>query len=68
MSLQSGVYPDRLKLVKVIPTHKGGSIQGANNYRPISLLPIFDKIIEKLMHKSLSTFLEINNILFPNQF
>ena len=36
MSLQSGVYPDLLKLVKVIPIHKGGSTQEVNNYRPIS--------------------------------
>ena len=53
MSLLSGEYPDLLKVVKVIPIHKGGSTQEVNNYRPISLLSIFDKIIEKLMHKRL---------------
>ena len=68
MSLQTGEYPDLLKMVKVIPTHKGGSSQDVNNYRPISLLSIFDKIIEKLMHKRLYSFLEKNNILFRNQF
>ena len=39
-----------------------------NNYRPISLLSIFDKIIEKLMHKRLYNFLEINNILYEKQY
>ena len=68
MSLQTGEYPDLLKLVKVIPIHKGGSTQDVNNYRPISLLSIFDKIIEKLMHKRLYSFLEKHNILFHNQF
>ena len=68
MSLLTGVYPDLLKLVKVIPIHKGGSTQDVNNYRPISLLSIFDKIIEKLMHNRLYTFLEHLNILFHNQF
>ena len=68
MSLQSGGYPDLLKLVKVIPIHQGGSTQDVNNYRPISLLSIFDKIIEKTIRKRLYTFLETNNILFPNQF
>ena len=63
LSLQSGVYPNLLKLVKVVPIHKGGSTQDINNYRPISLLSIFDKIIEKLMHKRLYTFLEDNNII-----
>ena len=59
MSLQSGVL---LKLVKVkvkgIPVHKGGSTQDMDNYRPISLLSIFDKIIEKLIYKRLYSFLE----------
>ena len=63
MSLLTGVYPDLLKVVKVIPIHKGGSTQDVNNYRPISLLSIFDKIIEKIMHNRLYTFLELHNII-----
>ena len=47
MSFLTGEYPDLLKQVKVIPIHKGGSSQDINNYRPIFLLSIFDKIIEK---------------------
>jgi hypothetical protein len=54
--------------VKVIPIHKGGSTQDVNNFRPISLLSIFDKIIEKLMHVRLYAFLEANNILFADQY
>ena len=46
MSFLTGEYPDLLKQVK------GGSSQDINNYRLISLLSIFDKIIEKLIHKS----------------
>ena len=67
MSFNTGVYPD-LKIVKVIPIHKGGSTQEVNNFRPISLLSIFDKIMEKIMHKKLYYFLEENNILFKKQF
>ena len=52
----------------MIPIHKSGSTQDVNNYRPISLLSIFDKIIEKIMHKHLYAFLEYHNILFQNQF
>ena len=57
-----------MKIVKVISIHKGGSTQDVNNYRPISLLSIFVKIIEKIMHKHLYVFLENHNILFQNQF
>ena len=67
-SFSSGIFPDALKISKVIPIHKGESTQELNNYRPISLLSIFDKIIEKLMHKRLYNFLNSNNILFKNQF
>ena len=67
-SFQSGVFPNALKICKVIPIHKGGSTEELNNYRPISLLSIFDKIIEKLMHKRLYNFLQEHNILFENQF
>ena len=49
-------------------SHKGGSTQDVNNYQPISLLSIFDKIIEKIMSKRLYAFLEIHNVLFHNQF
>ena len=68
MSIRTGVYPDLLKVVKVVPIHKGGSTQGINNYQPISLLSIFDKIMEKLMYKRLYYFLEDHIILHQDQF
>ena len=62
MSLITGVYPDLLKIAKVIPIHKCGSTQDINNYMPISLLSIFDKIIEKLLHERLYNFLEEHTV------
>ena len=53
-----GVYPNLLKLAKVIPIFKAGSKLEVNNYRPISLLPTLSKIIDKLMHIRLFSFLE----------
>ena len=67
-SFSSGIFPDLLKIVKVIPIHKGNSNQEMNNYRPISLLSIFDKIIEKLMHNRLYKFLDEKNILYDKQY
>ena len=67
-SFLKGIFPDTLKVVKAVPLHKGGSAEDLNNFRPISLLSIFDKIIEKLMHKRLYHFLELHNVLFENQF
>ena len=52
MSLSTGNYPDNLKLVKVIPIHKGGSTHDLNHFRPISLLSVFDKIRENYSLKT----------------
>ena len=68
LSFTSGKFPDVLKIAKVVPIFKSGSPVDVNNYRPISLLSIFDKIIEKLMYKQLYEFLTNNNILHTNQF
>ena len=69
--MTTGEYPELLEVVEVvevIPIRKGGSTQDVNNSRPISLLSVFDKIIEKIVHKNLYFFLEAHNILFDNQF
>ena len=47
----TGIVPDLLKIAKVIPVHKKGEKNLPGNYRRISLLSVFDKILEKLMHK-----------------
>ena len=49
-SFSSGVFPNLMKLAKVIPLYKKSSPENPNSYRPISLLSVFSKIIEKLMH------------------
>ena len=67
-SFQNGQFPDRLKIQKIIPLFKGGSKLSITNYRPISLLPIFSKIIEQLMLSRLKSFLERNQIIFEHQY
>jgi hypothetical protein len=56
-----------LKIAKVIPLHKKGSIHHAKNYRPISVLPVFSRILEKLMYNRLIPFLVENNVITDAQ-
>ena len=56
-SLKEDIFPDTLKHAKVIPLFKSGPCEDIKNYRPISILPLFDKIFEKVMHERLVEFL-----------
>ena len=67
-SFKYGVFPDKNKIAKVIPSHKKGSTKDVNNYRPISLLSTFSKIMEKLMASRLNNFLELHSIFYPEQY
>jgi hypothetical protein len=68
MSLSNGVFPSKLKLAKVIPLFKKGDNRIISNYRPISLLSVFSKILEKLMFVRLMSFLNKYNVLYEYQF
>ena len=67
-SKKEGIFPDINKIAKVIPIHKKGPTNDVNNYRPISLLSTFSKIMEKLMAVRLNDFLQLHSIIYPNQF
>ena len=67
-SFATGTVPKQFKLAKVIPIHKNGSVFAVSNYRPISLLSNFNKIIEKLMYNRLINYLGKLSIISDNQF
>ena len=67
-SLERALFPDQWKKALVIPIPKTGDPKKAENYRPISLLPLPGKILEKLAHTQLAIYLENNNMLSDNQF
>ena len=67
-SLAMGLVPDMAKLAKIIPIYKAKDKKNISNYRPISLLPFISKILEKVVHKNLYTFLEKNKVLYPSQY
>ena len=66
--LCTGTFPTKMKIAKVTPIHKKGKMTYVNNYRPISVLPIFSKILEKCIYKRLIEFLDKHQIVLKNQF
>ena len=66
--LTSGVYPDALKVAKVVPIFKGGERNKPDNYRQISILSSLNKIVERVIFTQLLEHAEVNNILVPQQF
>ena len=67
-SFECGIFPNELKLAKVIPIFKNGDKQDISNYRPISILSFFSKIFEKTMYNHLINFIDKNKILYKYQF
>ena len=67
-SFTTGIFPDNLKLAKVIRLYKKGSRDSPTNCGPISLFSIFGKIIENIMYERVYRFLGTCNILYPLQF
>ena len=68
ISIIMGKYPSKLKQAKAIPVFKSEDPTDPRNYRPISLLSVFNRIFEKLMYKRLKSFINSNVILFSGQY
>ena len=68
LSFNTGVFPDLMKVAKVVPLFKSGKNNIFTNYRPVSLLPQFSKILEKLFNKRLDIFLNKHGVLSENQY
>ena len=68
VSLSTGIFPSDLKVAKIIPVFKKDDPHIFSNYRPISLLPCFSKILERLIYNRLDNFLSSYNILHSNQY
>jgi len=68
LSLTQGIFPDSLKCSRTVPVYKSGSKNSCDNYRPISLVPTFSKLLEKIVAVKLTNHLEINKLIFKQQY
>lgn len=67
-SLEAGIFPNSMKIAKIIPIPKPGDPCNINNYRPISILPVFSKIFEKIVHNQIYNYFERFNVIYHGQY
>ena len=67
-SIEKEVFPNALKIARVTPLFKGGDPSDISNYRPISVLLCFSKILERIMYKRLYKYLTTEKLLYSKQF
>ena len=68
LSLSKGIFPRQLKIAKVVPIYKADDPMIFTNYRPVSVFPIFSKILERIMYNRLLEYLNKHNLLHAFQF
>ena len=67
-SLTCGLFPSAEKAAKISPIYKSEDKTALDNYRPISVLPVFSKVLERVVYNRLSYYLEENNLLNDSQY
>lgn len=67
-SINQGIVPSGMKIAKIIPLYKSGDTSSFINYRPISVLPVFSKVLEKVIYKRMYSHLESQNIFYKHQY
>ena len=68
LTFQTGIFPEKMKVAKIVPLFKTGDSSLCANYRPILLLPQFSKILEKLFNNRLTSYLKANRIFYNGQY
>ena len=67
-SFETGIFPDELKIAKIVPIFESGDKTLVSTYRPISVLSFFSKIFETILYNHLIEFIEKHNLLYKFQF
>ena len=67
-SMKLGIFPDEMKIAKIKPLFKVGERDIVSNYRPISVLPVFSKLLERIMYNRVYAHVTSNGLLYEKQF
>ena len=67
LSIKTGLFPQSWKCARVVPIPKGGDLSNPTNYRPISILPILSKVLEKHVHSIISDHLLLHSPISDQQ-
>ena len=68
LSISTGVVPDKMKIARVIPLFKSGDHGHFQNYRPISVLPIFSKFLERIVYNRIINYVDKFDIISDHQY
>ena len=66
--MTTGIFPDSLKIAKIIPIFKKGDIEVKENYRPISILPASSKIFEKVLSLQIHEYFQSKHLYYKHQY
>lgn len=66
--MRTGTFPDKLKVAKVSVIYKGGDENDVSNYRPFSLLPMFSKIVERVIYIQIVNFCSSKKVITEHQY
>ena len=67
-SIHTGIFPDKLKIAKVVPFYKKNENYLFENYRPVSVLPAMSKVIERVMHSQVTDYFCDLKLFYENQY
>ena len=68
VSIKQGIFPDSLKIAKLTPIFKSGAKDNISNYSPISILPVFSKVLGRIMYNRVYNHLDSKGLLYEKQF
>ena len=66
VSIEQGIFPDSLKIAKVTPIFKSGDKDNVSNYRPVSILHVFSKVLERIMYNRVYNHLDSKGLYMKN--